>query len=48
MSTTSSEKDRHHAGVDVSKRRLDVCLLPTGEAFSVANDPQGIDELVSR
>lgn len=37
-----------HAGIDVSKRRLDVCLLPDGEAFSVANDQRGIDELVGR
>jgi transposase len=37
-----------HAGIDVSKRRLDVCVLPTGETFSVANDQRGIDELVGR
>lgn len=36
------------AGIDVSKRRLDVCLLPGGEVFSVANDPEGIDELLGR
>ncbi len=54
MSTTSPEKGRHHhhhhhhAGVDVSKWRLDVCLLPGRQAFCVANDPQGIDELVRR
>lgn len=53
MSTTSPARGRHHhAGVDVSKRRLDVCLLPggeaAGEAFCVANDPEGIDELVGR
>ena len=39
---------RRHAGIDVSKRCLDVCLLPDGEAFSVANDQRGIDELVGR
>jgi transposase len=50
MSTTASpEGGPHHAaGVDVSKRRLDVCLLPAGESFCVANDPEGIDELVGR
>ena len=50
MSTTASpEGGPHHAaGVDVSKRRLDVCLLPAGESFCVANDPEGIDELVRR
>jgi transposase/uncharacterized protein DUF2750 len=36
------------AGIDVSKRRLEVCLLPGGEVFSVANDPEGIDELLGR
>jgi transposase len=47
MSTTSRERGPH-AGVDVSKRRLDVCLLPGRQAFCVANDPEGIDELVRR
>jgi len=37
-----------HVGIDVSKDRLDVCLLPGGEAFSVANDHEGIDALVER
>jgi len=37
-----------HAGIDVSKERLDVHLLPKGEAFAVNNDPEGIDELVER
>jgi len=37
-----------HAGIDVSKERLDVCFLPGGEAFAVANDPEGIDALVER
>jgi transposase len=37
-----------HAGIDVSKERLDVHLLPKGEAFAVNNDPQGIDALVER
>ncbi len=50
MSTTASpEGGPHHAaGIDVSKRRLDVRLLPGRQAFSVANDPEGIDELVRR
>jgi transposase len=38
----------HHAGIDVSKERLDVCFLPSAEAFAVANDPEGIDALVER
>ncbi len=36
------------AGIDVSKDRLDVFLLPEGEAFAVANDPEGIDSLLER
>src|SRR5215210_8733734 len=47
MSTTSPIH-RYHVGVDVSKERLDVCLLPGGEAFSVANDQAGIDEFLAR
>jgi transposase len=40
---------RHrHVGIDVCKDRLDVCLLPSGEAFSVANDPEGIAALLGR
>jgi transposase len=50
MNTTASpEGGPHHAaGIDVSKRRLDVRLLPGRKAFCVANDPEGIDELVRR
>src|SRR5215210_835305 len=35
-------------GIDVSKRTLDVCLLPEGEPFVLPNDQQGVDELLSR
>jgi transposase len=35
-------------GIDVSKRTLDVCLLPDGEPFVVPNDQEGVDELLSR
>ena len=35
-------------GIDVSKRTLDVCLLPEGEPFVLSNDQQGVDELLSR
>ncbi len=35
-------------GVDVSKARLDVHVLPAGTAFAVANDPDGVAELVER
>lgn len=37
-----------YVGVDVSKDRLDVCVLPRGEAFALMRTPQGIDELVAR
>jgi transposase len=35
-------------GIDVSKARLDVAVLPSGEAFEVANDEGGRRELVRR
>lgn len=35
-------------GIDVSKDRLDVAVLPTHEAFSVPRDAAGLDELLAR
>lgn len=35
-------------GIDVSKDRLDVHVLPSGEAFSVSNDHAGMEELAQR
>ena len=35
-------------GIDVSKARLDVAILPGGEQFTVSNDRLGIGELVRR
>jgi transposase len=35
-------------GIDVSKDRLDVAVLPSGTAFHVANNHAGIDDLVGR
>jgi transposase len=35
-------------GIDVSKDRLDVHVLPAGEAFAVARDGQGLAELIER
>jgi transposase len=32
-------------GVDVSKARLDVAVLPTGEQFTVSNDVEGVASL---
>jgi transposase len=43
-----------HVGIDVSKRILDVCILPSaagnprGESFVVANEQEGIGELLLR
>ena len=39
---------RQHAGVDVSKARLDVALWPGGEQWQVAHDEPAIDALVQR
>lgn len=35
-------------GIDVSKTRLDVAVLPSGEAWSCGNDEAGIKDLVDR
>ncbi len=35
-------------GIDVAKRRLDVALRPSGEAWDVSNDDTGIDSLVKK
>ena len=35
-------------GIDVSKDRLDVCIGPADEQFSVTNDPAGWRQLVRR
>jgi transposase len=35
-------------GIDVSKDRLDVHALPSGEAFGVARNGQGLEELIER
>jgi transposase len=35
-------------GIDVAKDRLDVHVRPSGEAFTVARDGEGIDELAER
>jgi transposase len=40
--------DAIFVGIDVSKDRLDVHALPSGEAFGVARNGQGLEELVDR
>ena len=37
-----------YVGIDVSKDRLDVHVRPSGEAFAVARDGKGLEELVER
>jgi transposase len=36
-----------HVGIDVCKRRLDACLLPSGRTISVDNDNAGVAKLVA-
>ena len=40
--------DTTYVGIDVSKARLDVAVVPSGESFSVPNDEEGIVRLVAR
>lgn len=40
--------DALFVGIDVSKDRLDVHVLPTGEAFAVARDGKGVADLAER
>ncbi|QOZ36851.1 IS110 family transposase [Bradyrhizobium sp. CCBAU 53421] len=40
--------DAIYVGIDVSKDRLDVHVRPGGEAFAVARDGKGLEELVAR
>lgn len=43
-----STQPARYVGIDVSKGRLEVCLMPEGEALALANDQEGIDELLER
>jgi transposase len=40
--------DAQYVGIDVSKDRLDVHVRPSGEAFTVARDGEGVAALVAR
>ncbi len=40
--------DAVYVGIDVSQARLDVHVLPSGEAFAVARDGKGLEELIER
>jgi transposase len=52
--TNPHQHARVHLGIDVSKRALDACILPEdasqeeGESFVVANDQEGVQEILSR
>lgn len=54
MTNPNRQRRIHVVGIDVSKRTLDVCVLPEGatssqgESFVLTNDQEGIDELLSR
>jgi transposase len=36
-----------YVGIDVSKARLDVAIVPSGESFSASNDDEGIEKVVA-
>lgn len=40
--------DAHFVGIDVSKDRLDIHVCPSGQAFSIVRDAEGLQELVAR
>ena len=40
--------DTIYVGIDVSKDRLDVHVRPSREAFVVARDGKGLEELIER
>ena len=44
----STDERTTYVGIDVSKRTLDVAILPIEEHFVVANDEAGIDELLGK
>lgn len=39
-------QESHFVGIDVSKSRLDIAVVPTGEQWSVSNDDMGIDKII--
>jgi transposase len=46
--SSSSANEPYVVGIDVSKARLEVALLPRGESFVVPNSEEGFDELLGR
>jgi transposase len=41
-------EQENFVGIDVSKDRLDICVRPSGDAFAVARDGEGLHELIRR
>jgi transposase len=48
MEQTSTALDPIFIGIDVSKDRLDVAVLPSGEGFTTGRDATGLDDLLAR
>src|SRR3989338_8990181 len=56
MTRQSNQGDRimtqvlfsHYTGIDVSKTKLDICLLPEETFFQVDNNPSGIQQLLQQ
>lgn len=44
----ASQEQERYVGIDVSKKNLDIAVRPGDEHWTVANDEDGIDELVTR
>src|SRR5262249_22817695 len=48
MAQGGVKMDAIYVGIDVSKDRLDVHVRPSGEAFAVARNGKGLNELIER
>jgi transposase len=48
MEHISTAAEAVFIGIDVSKDRLDVAVLPSGEAFATSRDAAGLDDLLAR
>ena len=42
------ESEERYVGIDVSKRQLDIAVLPDGTQWSVPNTPKGVEGLAAR
>lgn len=48
MEPTNTNAETVFVGIDVSKDRLDVAVLPSGEVFASGRDAAGLDDLLAR